>query len=148
MSCAHDEEPPVLVLDEFNDLGEGKENINAMDAFMQQCLNDELVCLNGWGKMKPLQAVHNSSVFVEHGKREKPSWKALAWFLGQLQKVVLKHVKGCLGMCNFLHAGMDPLAAIEAANLHNDMHYENCKFDDASDEDTWAPTPPSCPDPA
>lgn len=120
MASAHDEDPPVLVLDEFTDLGIQNENLKAMDLLMRQCLNknffliittskeevaDELVYLNGWGKMKPLQAVHDGCVFVEHEENEKLTWKAITWTPDQLKKVGMNHVKGDLGTCNFCMQG-------------------------------------------
>jgi len=143
------EPPPVLVLDEFNDLGDKNENLPAMDSFMRQCLNrdmylivvtsreniaDELVYLNGWGKIVPLQAVHEGSVFEGREETEKPSWKALTWSTEQLKKVVSKHVKGDLGEYEFLREGMTPLGAIRAAKL-DVMQKSGETLGDVSDEE-------------
>ena len=39
MTCGSDENPQVLVLDEFNRIGLDAVNLLATDAFMQQCVN-------------------------------------------------------------------------------------------------------------
>ncbi|CAB9509795.1 expressed unknown protein [Seminavis robusta] len=120
-----------------------------MDSFMRQCLNrdmyliivtsreniaDEVVYLNGWGKLLPLQAVHDGSAFEAREEIEKPSWKALTWSSDQLKKVVSKHVKGNRGDYEFLREGMTPLAAIRAAKL-DDMQKIGETFADVLDEE-------------
>lgn len=137
-----DSKNPVLVLDEFNSLGDNNVNLGDMDMFMRHCLGRkffliiatsneevarELIKLNHWGKIKPLQAVHTFNVFDAALYSEDPIWKTITWSTDQLKKVVIKHfgrdMADSLGEFDFLLPTMNPQQALEAADLYyNAVH--------------------------
>eukprot|EP00978_Attheya_sp_CCMP212_P023683 scaffold73024_cov61-Attheya_sp.AAC.4 len=84
---------------------------------------DELVSLNNWGKMKPLQAVHEFDVYGLDSHDEVPSWKTISWSTDQLKKAVIKHSgHDNFGEFEFLSPIMNPHQALEAAELYDTKH--------------------------
>ena len=105
---AHD---PWLFLDEFND---GTElDLRQLDLFMRACQNedfyliiitsdrevaDNIMKLNAWRKLRPLQYIHNGSIENIKGtegyvENKKVDWKEVDWTREQLIHLV-KELEG------------------------------------------------------
>lgn len=132
MTRAPGEKDPLLIFDEFNALGENEVNLNAMDMFMRECVDkhfyliivtssekiaNRLIELNDWGKIKPLQAVHDGNILAYGPKPSPPNWKTIHWTVDQLKGVITKHnPRQDFGSFDFLREGMNPFEALQLAS--------------------------------
>lgn len=120
---------PFLFLDEFNH--GTQQDLEDLNNFMRQCqekgfyliivtsekdIADKIMRLNAWGKMRPLQFLHNGSILNYDGMpgydpNKRAKWKQVNWTVEQLKNLVIERC-GEFDDYSFIRAGMTPNDAL------------------------------------
>jgi hypothetical protein len=136
---------PFLFLDEFN---RGTErDLQELNMFMRVCQNrgfyliiitsekriaDEIMKLNAWGKMRPLQFIHNGPITNIRGQpgydeNKTADWKQIDWTLDQLKSLVIM-AEGEFDDYGFIVAGMTPTDALFEARRLNHQQQDQSRL--------------------